>query len=258
MLRSGYSSEAVLHELAARKLGDTFDASAETQLTKAGANQSLIDALQSGAYQLSGSEMVAAKQKLEEHTAVRIEQPLASTIPAPSNAKSEQGGPSPAPLPPDAIYRILKDNLVYWHEGSLVHFDGEPLENKKIFVFFFSALSSAPGRKFTPQLVDYYNRVAPQHPEFEIIFFSEDRSQYGMETYIAESNMPWPVVAYAELAGKSLIAQKFVHDLPCVLVFSASGKILLNSSDKDVGPEKALEALDKVLTGDKPPKAASG
>jgi hypothetical protein len=260
MLRSGYSSEAVLRELAARRLADTFDSAAEKQLTQAGANQSLIEALQSGAYQLSESEVIAARQKLEERAALKVDQPLAPTTSASKEVMPEPGGPASAPLPPDAIYRLLKNDLVYWHEGSLVHFDDEVLEHKKIFVFFFSGNSSAPGRKFTPQLVDYYNRVAPEHPEFEIVFFSVDRSQFGMETYVGQSNMPWPMVAYDKLASKGLVVQKFVHGVPCVIVLSGSGNILFNSygTEKDLGPEKALEALDKILNGDATSKAASG
>ena len=53
MLRSGYSNEAVLRELSTRRFGDTFDSKAEQQLIKAGAGESLINALRSGVYQLS-------------------------------------------------------------------------------------------------------------------------------------------------------------------------------------------------------------
>jgi len=66
MLRSGYSSEAVIRELSSRHFADSFDSTVEKQLVQSGANQSLIDALRSGAYQLSPSEMAAAKEKLAE------------------------------------------------------------------------------------------------------------------------------------------------------------------------------------------------
>ena len=44
MLRSGYSSQAVLQELSKRKFADTFDSSLEKEFIKAGAKESLIDA----------------------------------------------------------------------------------------------------------------------------------------------------------------------------------------------------------------------
>src|ERR1700730_1955468 len=66
MLRSGYSSEVVMRELSARHFADSFDATVEKQLVQSGANQSLIDALRSGAYRLSPSEMAAAKEKVTQ------------------------------------------------------------------------------------------------------------------------------------------------------------------------------------------------
>jgi hypothetical protein len=252
MMRSGYSSADVLRELSARHFADTVDSATEKQLVQAGANQSLIDALRTGAYQASPAEIAAAKQKLvtqEEQASLAAEDSSVSEAPALNKSLPKPTSPSPAPLPSDAIYRILKDDLVDRRQGSLTHFDDEVLEHKKFFVFFFSAIWSVPGRKFTPQLVDYYNRVAPQHPEFEVIFFSADRSQFGMETYMAQSNMPWPAVAYDKLASKGLLATKFVHGLPCLILLNASGKILFNSygGETDLGPEKALAELDKIL-----------
>jgi hypothetical protein len=64
MLRSGYSSQAVLHELSARKFADIFDSEIEKQLVEAGASPVLIDALRSGVYQLSPAEIAAAQQRM--------------------------------------------------------------------------------------------------------------------------------------------------------------------------------------------------
>src|SRR5438105_1475107 len=66
MLRSGYSSEAVMRELSARHFADSFDSTVEKQLVQSGANQSLIDALRRGTYNLSSSEMAATKEKLAD------------------------------------------------------------------------------------------------------------------------------------------------------------------------------------------------
>jgi len=77
-----------------------------------------------------------------------------------------------------------KATSLQWHNGSVVHADDTALANKKLIrVLFFGALVS-PCRKFTPELVDYYNRVAAQHPEFEIVFYSFDKSPFAFETYI--------------------------------------------------------------------------
>ncbi|MFZ3376459.1 MAG: thioredoxin-like domain-containing protein, partial [Chthoniobacterales bacterium] len=149
---------------------------------------------------------------------------------------------------PGATYQLLKGDLVYWHQGTLSHFDDEALENKKLYLFFFSSNGSPQGRKFTPQLVEYYNRVAPQHPEFEVIFFSADRSRYGMETYMTQANVPWPAVDYDKLASKASI-QSLVRGIPCLMLVDSYGRILSNSygPEGNLGLEKVLADLDKIL-----------
>jgi nucleoredoxin len=257
MLRSGYSSEVVMRELSARHFADSFDSTVEKQLVQSGADQSLIDALRSGTYKLSSSEMAATKEKLadkEQREVLAAEQsrasgPLQQSTPA---AAPERSAPKAFEVgAPGATYLLLKGDLVYWHQGSLSHFDDEALENKKLYLFFFSANWSPQGRKFTPQLVEYYNRVAPQHPEFEVIFFSADRSPFGMETFMGQANMPWPAVDYEKLGSKAAIQTNFVRGIPCLILVDGSGQVLSNSygTERNLGPEKVLADLDKIFSG---------
>jgi Thioredoxin-like len=247
MLRSGYSSDAVLREIAARHFADPVDPATEKQLVQAGAMPPLVEALRSGKYQASPSEVAAAKEKLaaqaESATEV-VEQTREVNLAREENLESrasvqvQKGGP---------IYEHLKDDLVYWHQGSLQHFDDEALEDKKFYLFFFSAIGSREGLKFTHRLIDYYNRVSPQHPEFEVIFFSADRSPFAMENYIGGTNMPWPAVAYDKRSGKAgAIQNGLVRTIPCLILADASGKIL-SRSDTDGGLDKVLMALNGVL-----------
>jgi nucleoredoxin len=255
MLRSGYSSEAVMRELSARHFADSFDSTVEKQLVQSGADQSLIDALRSGTYKLSSSEMAAAKEKLadkEQREVLAAEQSRASGPPQRSAPAPERSAPKAFEVgAPGATYQLLKGDLVYWHQGSLSHFNDEALENKKLYLFFFSANWSPQGRKFTPQLVEYYNRVAPQHPEFEVIFFSADRSPFGMETYMGQANMPWPAVDYEKLGSKAAIQNNFVRGLPCLILVDGSGQVLSNSygTERNLGPETVLADLDKIFSG---------
>src|ERR1700738_3623438 len=53
MLRSGYSSNSVMQELAQRHFVDTIDAAKETALLSAGASPELVAALKTGTYSLS-------------------------------------------------------------------------------------------------------------------------------------------------------------------------------------------------------------
>lgn len=246
MLRSGYSSETVVAELARHHFGDAFDVTVETQLRKAGATPALIDALRSGSYQASPGEIAAAEEKLaaQEETAQETHAPP---------AKPNVGAPAQRPNTPptttgvNEVYRLLKGDLVYAHQGAITRFDDDGLEKKKYFLFFFSANWAPAGRKFTPQLVEYYNRVQPQHPEFEVILFSADRSQFGMETYLQQNHMPWPAVAYPKIGAKAAAMEmKSVSNIPCLILIDAGGHILSQSSS-DKTAEQVLADVDKIL-----------
>ena len=251
MLRAGYSSEAVLQELSNRKFVDTLDPTSEKQLVQAGANQILIEALRSGAYQLSANEMAGAKGRIATRVRTASESSQDSTI-ADGLTKNEKAPPNPPQEQQvgGTIYDHLKDDLVYWHEGSLVHFDDETLEKKKFYLLFFSAIWSKEGRQFTSQLADYYNRVHPQHPEFEIVFFSADRSQFAMENYVSQTNMPWPCVAYDKLQGKAgALAGSLTNKIPRLILAEASGRVLSDSGETKPDFAKVLADLDSVLAG---------
>jgi hypothetical protein len=254
MLRSGYSNETILRELSARRFGDQFDSESEKELIRDGANSTLIEALRSGAYGLPSSAIAATKAKLaaqEGNTTKTFESPNKTARLTESHSTTGPSGPLSATEGNHSIYLQLKDDLVYWHQGSVTHFDDEALEHKKLYLLFFSANWSAPGRKFTSQLVEYYNRVAPQHPEFEVIFFSADRSQFGMETYMAQSNMPWPAVGYDKLAGKAgAIPNSLMREIPSLVLADAAGKVLSYShgGQNAVGPEKVLADLDQIFS----------
>jgi thioredoxin family protein len=248
MLRSGYNSDVVLQELAKRKFAETFDSAGEKQLVQAGASQSLIRTLESGVYQLSAAEISAARDKQIREAARQSNSASVAT-----SLTSDKLPPVPS-APPGAqiggtMYDHLKDDLVYWHEGSLVPFADETLQKKKFYLLFFSALWSKEGRQFTSRLVEYYNRVAPQHPEFEVIFFSADRSPFAMQNYLSQTNMPWPALAYDKRDGKAgAIAENLVRTIPCLILSDATGKILSRTGENS-GPDKVLADLDKVLAG---------
>lgn len=254
MLRSGYSSETILRELSARHFGDEFNSEIEKQLIRAGANSALIEGLRSGTYAVPTAEIAAAKAKLaaqEGNATKTLDSPNETGRLAEGHSATDASGSSSAPEVNHAIYLHLKDDLVYWHQGGVTHFDDEALEDKKIYLFFFSANWSAAGRKFTSQLVEYYNRVAPQHPEFEVVFFSTDRSQFGMETYMGQTNMPWPAVAYDKRTGKAgAIQNNLVHEIPSLVLADAAGKVLSYShgGENAVGPEKVLADLDQIFS----------
>jgi nucleoredoxin len=74
-----------------------------------------------------------------------------------------------------------------------------------LIALYFSAEWCGPCRKFTPQLVDHYKRVAREYPEFEIVFYSMDRSLYAMEMYARDGNMSWLAIDFSKPKEKEAL-----------------------------------------------------
>jgi nucleoredoxin len=253
MLRSGYSSDSVLAELTNRRVLDTLDPVTKKSIVEFGASPQLVAALESGAYTVSSSEADQAKARKADITARRqsqIEQDqrlstLYQARQAEARARAASAPPSEAAL----TFDTLKSKLVRCHDGTISRVGGTELENKKFIALYYSAHWCGPCRKFTPQLVDYYNRVAVAHPEFELIFVSSDRSRFGWETYIRETKMPWLAIDYDQLGDLAGIKQLGGRSIPSLLVLDAGGHIVASTYDgeKYLGPQNALDALDGIL-----------
>jgi nucleoredoxin len=264
MLRSGYSSNAVIQELASRHFADKLDdPDKEKTLTQSGASPELMAALKSGTYSLSPEQMTIAQQQIADKTKRRAAEAEASrqfdSLYRSQIAKQRADAAArPSVSGPNAIHELVKGDLVSFHNGALGHFDDETLDRKKLIALYFSAHWCAPCRKFTPTLVDYYNRVATQHPEFEIIFVSLDKSQFAFETYLREANMPWPAIDYQKLAGKDGIRKYAGDAIPCLVLVDQTGKVISDSfaGKEYVGPGKVLTDLDAIFAAPTTPRVA--
>ena len=148
------------------------------------------------------------------------------------------------------IYQQVKGDLVQYRNGAITPFDDGTLERKKLFLIYFSAHWCGPCRLFTPSLVNYYNDAMAKHPEFDVIFVSRDKSPFGMETYMRETNMPWPAIDYQKIPGKAGIQKYAGKGIPDLVLVDGSGKVLADSyqGDQYVGPAKVLQALDNLLS----------
>ena len=68
-----------------------------------------------------------------------------------------------------------------------------------------------------------------------------------METYIAQSNMPWPAIAYDKVASKvDHMEKKMVREIPCLLLTDAGGNII-STSHGDDGLKKVISDLNQIL-----------
>jgi nucleoredoxin len=251
MLRSGYSSDTVTREAATRHVIEPLDPASEKMLVQAGAEPALIAAFKTGSFGISPEEAAKAKDQLQADAARRVAQAAESkkfnTLYQAEQARARAAAPVIAGR--NVIHDAIKGDLVQVSRGTIDHYDDAPLAHKKLFAIYFSAHWCPPCRKFTPQLVDYYNRVAPLHPDFDLIFFSLDHTQFEMDTYMKEDKMPWPAVRYTQREGKELLKKLAGKSIPCLVLVDSDGNVVSTSEtgDQYLGPGKVLADLDNLL-----------
>jgi len=261
MLRSGYSVPTIEAELATRHFADQLDEGKRNQLIKAGATTELLDAIESGNLSVPKDELEKSRRKMDEQAAERalMAERAKRNDTLYQNQLLKQRARVVAHGSADAITGAAKGNLVRLQNGNLVSCYDEELAPKQIYGLYFSAHWCPPCRKFTPQLVAYYNQIAHDHPEFEIIFVSADKSAEDMATYMRESGMPWPAIEYGKLANVPALQKYAGRGIPDLVIVDASGKVLADSfaGGKYVGPGKVLDDLSAIFARGGSPQVAA-
>ena len=253
MLRSGYSAEAVGREVETRRFMGTFDASAEKNLVQAGASPALINGLKSGAFAIPSSELAAVQVALaakEQRRAAQVEESRKlDTLYQAQLAQKRSGLPANAAAHASSIAALVKGDLVTSQSGTTRPYLDAEFEKKKLIGLYFSAHWCGPCRKFTPNLVAFYKKHAAAHPEFEILFVSNDQSALAMEGYMRDMQMPWPAVRYDKVSGNQALKKYAGSGIPCLVVVDETGKVIFDTyaGKNSRGAEAVLGDLDQFF-----------
>lgn len=257
MLRSGYSSDAVEREVATRHFLGTLDASSEKNLIQAGALPKLISGLKSGAFAIPAGEVSAIKAELaakEQRRAAELEESRKLNTLYQAELARKRNAPSPtAGVQAGNIASLVKGDLVTSRNGVVGPYGDAEFEKKKLIGLYASAHWCGPCREFTPKLVAFYNKIAATHPEFEIVFVSNDKTASAMEGYMREDQMPWPALSFSKVAGNQSIKKYFGDSIPCLVIVDETGKVVFDTyAGKNYrGPEAVLADLDQFFAGKK-------
>jgi thiol-disulfide isomerase/thioredoxin len=261
MLRSGYSSDAVEREVAARHFTGTLDAAGEKNLAQAGASPALVNGLKSGAFAVPSSQQAAVQAELTAKAQGRARQ-LEESRKLDTLYQARLGQMPKAPPSTgnhsSSIAGLVKGELVTSRNGILhPHLDAE-FEKKKLIALYLSAHWCAPCREFTPKLVAYYNKIAAAHPEFEVLFVSNDKTAGAIAGYMRDDQMPWPAVSYDKIVGNAALMKYFGASIPCLVVVDENGKVIFDTyAGKNYrGPEAVLADLDQLFAGKSPTQIA--
>ena len=262
MLRSGYSSDAVEREVAARHFTGTLDAAGEKNLAQAGASPALVNGLKSGAFAVPASQQASVQAELAAKAQARARQMEESrklnTLYQARLAQTRNAPPADAATKPTAITSLVKGDLMTSRNGVLRPYLDADFEKKKLIGLYFSAHWCPPCRKFTPDLVAYYNKNAAAHPEFEIVFVSFDKSAAAVEGYMQDLQMPWPAVGFDKVSRNEALKKYAGASIPCLVVVDENGKVVFDTyaGTNYRGPEAVLGDLDQLFAGKGPGQIA--
>ena len=152
---------------------------------------------------------------------------------------------------PSVLGEELKNQIVRLEGRSFRNVSDDALKNKRLFAFYYSAGWCGPCRRFTPELVKFYEEAKTRYPEFEVIFISSDQDQKAMTEYMQSSGMPFLAMKF-DRKEKSSWAKKYAErGIPNLVFLDGSGEVLSASyvDGQYVGPRKVLADIEKHLAG---------
>jgi nucleoredoxin len=222
---------------------------------KSGASPELIAQINNGAYALSAEQNAKAQAAIVDQTNRRAVETQrsekanaryqAQVVAERTSAKTSAANGS------NVVADALKGGLVKIDNDKLAAVSDDAIAKKKLIALYFSAHWCGPCRKFTPDLVDYYNRVITQQPDVEVVFVSSDKSADAMQSYMREAKMPWPALDYSKIESNEAIRRYAGKGIPCLVLIDQSGRVVSNSYEGEnyLGPQKVLTDLDTIFAG---------
>ena len=150
---------------------------------------------------------------------------------------------------PGEVATAIANSLVSLNGKSFTKTPRTHLDGARYLAFYYSAKWCPPCRAFTPDLVQAYSELKAQHPEFELIFVSNDEDAEAMQDYMSSYNMPWPALRYDQTkTSRAVRRPSHERGIPNLVFMDANGKELsvsYTSEGKYRGPRAVLADIKK-------------
>lgn len=165
-------------------------------------------------------------------------------------ADSETQKEEPAPVVQSGPYiDLLGDMLLSLsmvdetHAQVNQHYTNEILAGKKVVGLYFSADWCGPCKQFTPELVNFYNKMNARRgkkDEFEIVWISRCRDIDSFGQYFTQMN--WLALPPNEAMGErgELLGDKFkVKSIPTLVLLDEIGNVITLDGRNKIPTDKA-------------------
>jgi len=133
----------------------------------------------------------------------------------------------------EEFVKLFGDRLV---NPSTGYSDVNPADSiaGKTLMLYFSAHWCPPCRRFTPMLIEFYNKLKAKGVDFELVFVSLDREERQWREYT--SGMPWLCVPFdMPDSDKNLLATKYhAEGIPHLVVVDETGDVITEDGTSQV------------------------
>jgi thiol-disulfide isomerase/thioredoxin len=139
-------------------------------------------------------------------------------------------------------------------DGNLVRLSGKSLKSckdaskpEKYYLFYYTASWCGPCQKFTPSLVEFYEKN--KDASFELVLISSDSDEDAMEEYSVDKKMPWPQL---KLSRTDKFKKQFKHPgtgIPNLVLTDLQGELIKGSYEGGsyLGPQVVMNHLKGLL-----------
>lgn len=247
MARGGFSQEEILAEAAKRRLAVQFDDTAAQTLREAGMAPALIARLQEPAFQLgeadaarAAAQAAANQETARQRDAFETQLAQSSRVNAAELARRAEAR--------QTMVKLLDGKLVRLEGSEFKEYRIEELREVRLFAFYFACNWTPACRDTTRAVIEWYKKIKPAHPEFELIFVSRDKSELSMDEHVRKVAMPFPVVRFGS-RDEAAIQAFGGAPMPWLGAVSRSGMALTTNLEtrQFIEPGHVLGAIEHML-----------
>jgi hypothetical protein len=126
---------------------------------------------------------------------------------------------------------------------------GANLENADYIVVLRARLGCERCAGFAPDLAAFYQRVKAEHPNFEVVFYSDDKNVDDAHKVAMSENFPGRILGFDRKMEAADLSSQSGELLPLVFVYDKSGKLVTKNHPNGGKPaaKDVLATLEKTL-----------